>query len=37
MLFTDLEPGKKYWSRAIVYGIKEQQVFGDPVLSQLIR
>jgi len=37
VLFSGLEPGKKYWFRPIAYGRDEQEVFGDAVLSQIIR
>lgn len=37
IVFTGLEPGKKYWIRVIAYGNNEQEVFSDPVLSPLIR
>ena len=37
ILFTGLEPGKKYWTRVIAYGKNEQEVYSDAVLSPMVR
>ena len=36
-LFTGLEAGKRYWIRVIALGVKNQEVYSDPVLSKLVQ
>lgn len=37
VLLSNLEPGKRYWIRVIAYGINEQEVYSEVILSPIIR
>lgn len=37
VLLSGLEPGKRYWIRVIAYGVNEQEVYSEAILSPIIR
>jgi len=37
VLLTGLEPGKKYWVKVLAYGVNEQEVLSDSILSPICR